>query len=131
VIGEDVLLLLLQPALVVLEQLDRQQLALIVPLVHRGVRVEPFVALQSDQAGLADLGQHLGDLGLADAGVPLEQQRTLQVLHQQQRGGQRWLGDVAGAREVLLQRGELNRSRRGQRAPSAAALMISWSRTAS
>jgi len=33
------------------------------------VRVESFVALQADEARVADGGERLGDLGLADAGV--------------------------------------------------------------
>jgi len=72
-LGEDVLLLLRDAALVLLQQLDGEQLALVVPFVHRRVRIETFVALQPDQACVTDLGQHLGHLGLADAGIAFEQ----------------------------------------------------------
>ena len=72
--------------------------------------VEPFVALQADQPRAAHGGQHLGDLGLADAGVAFQQQRAAEVLHQQQRRDQRRLGDVAGARQVGLPGGELVRA---------------------
>jgi hypothetical protein len=40
-------------------------------------------------------GKALGDLGLADAGITLEQQRTLQLLHQPDRHQQLGIGDVA------------------------------------
>ena len=76
-------------------RLDGEQLALIVPLVERGVLVEPLVALQADQLGPVHRGQRLGDLGLADAGLALQQQRALEEVHQPQRRREVAVGDVA------------------------------------
>ena len=59
-----------------LRALDGEELALVVPLVERGVLVQALVALQADQLGAAHRGQRLGDLGLADAGLAFEQQRA-------------------------------------------------------
>ena len=59
------------------------------------------------------LGQDLRDLGLADAGVALEQQRPLEVAHQQQRRREARLGDVARVRELLLQSRDVERALRG------------------
>ena len=52
---------------------DVQQLARVVPLVDRVRDVEPFVALQPDQPGAGGRGQRFRGLGLADAGLALEQ----------------------------------------------------------
>ncbi len=82
-------------------RLDGEQLALIVPLVERGVLVEALVALQADQLGLVHGGERLGDLGLADAGLALEQQRPLEILHQPQRGRDVAVGDVADGGEAV------------------------------
>jgi hypothetical protein len=49
--------------------LDGEELALKIPLVERVVGVEPFVALQADQAGVFGARQGLGDFGFADAGI--------------------------------------------------------------
>ena len=46
---------------------DVQQLAGVVPLVHRLVGVDALVALQPDQLAAEHRGERLGDLGLADA----------------------------------------------------------------
>ena len=59
------------------EQPDLENLARVVPLVHRVADVEAFVALQADQFGVERRRQHLGDFGLADAGFALEEQRPL------------------------------------------------------
>ena len=84
-----------------LARLDGEQLALIVPLVERGVLVEPLVALQADQLGAVHGGERLGDLGLADAGLAFEQQRPLEELHQPQRGRDVAVGDVADRGEAV------------------------------
>jgi hypothetical protein len=80
---------------------DRQELALIVPLVERRILVEAFVALQPDQLGAMHGGERLGDLGLADAGFAFEQQRALQKLHQPQRGRDIAVGDIADGGELV------------------------------
>ena len=76
-LGEHVVL---EPLAVVaafgLGDADRDHLRGIVPLVDRGRDVEPFVALQPDQAAPERRREHLGDLGLADAGLALEKQRA-------------------------------------------------------
>ena len=84
-----------------LARLDGEQLALIVPLVERGVLVEALVALQADQLGAVHGGERLGDLGLADAGLAFEQQRPLEEFHQPQRGREVAVGDVAGGGEAV------------------------------
>ena len=99
-----------------LARLDGEELALVVPLVERGVLVEPLVALQADQLGLVDLGERLRDLGLADAGLALDQQRPAEEVHQPQRGRKIAVGDVAGLGEtvgdVFAGRGSSHRSAR-------------------
>jgi hypothetical protein len=73
----------------VLEQLDRQQLPLVVPFVHRRVHVEPFVTLQTNEPRAARRGERLGDLGFADAGIALDEQRAAELQHQHERRGKR------------------------------------------
>src|SRR5690606_16479830 len=79
-----------------LGQPDRQQLPRVVPLVQRLGRGEPLVALQPDQRRVQRGGQCLGRLGLPDAGLALQQDRLAQPYRQEQRGGQRVVGQVAG-----------------------------------
>ena len=62
--------------------LDAQQLLLVVPLVQRLGLVETLVALQADQAGPGELGDRLGQLGLAGPCRPLDQHRLAQPLGQ-------------------------------------------------
>ena len=52
---------------------DGDHLRRVVPLVDRGRDVQTLVALQPDQAPAERRGQHLGDLGLADAGLAFEE----------------------------------------------------------
>ena len=80
---------------------DRQELALIIPLVERRVLVETFVALQPDQFGAVHGGQRLGDFGLADAGFAFEQQRAFEKFHQPQSGRDIAVGDVADGGELV------------------------------
>src|SRR5712671_7160829 len=84
-----------------LARLDGEQLALIVPFIQRGVLVEAFVALQADELGPMHGSQRLGDLGLADAGLALEQQRPLEVFHQPERRRDVAVGDVADGGEAV------------------------------
>ena len=99
--GEDVLFDLVGIFADAFAGFDRQELALIVPLVERGVLVEAFVALQPDQLGAVHGGQRLGDFGLADAGFAFEQQRALEKFHQPQRGRDIAVGDVADGGELV------------------------------
>src|SRR5690606_37956162 len=93
-----------------LGQPDRQQLPRVVPLVQRLGRGEPLVALQPDQRRVQRGGQCLGRLGLPDAGLALQQDRLAQPYRQEQRGGQRVVGQVAGG----LKRRPKRRHVRGQ-----------------
>jgi hypothetical protein len=77
-----------------LREPDLDHLPRIVPLVHGGRDVEPFVALQPDEV-LAEAGrEHLRDLGLADARLALEEERPLQLERQKHGGREAALGDV-------------------------------------
>ena len=55
-----------------LGEADRHQLAGVVPFIGRGGKVHAVVALQADQAAAEPGGEHLGDLGLAGAGLAFE-----------------------------------------------------------
>ena len=83
-------------ALAALLEPDVQQLLRVVPLVERRGGVEPLVALQADQVGVEHPRQHLGDLGLADARVALDQERLLERHRQVHRGRDGGIGDVLG-----------------------------------
>ena len=101
VLGEDMLFDVVGILADPLAGLDGEKLALIVPLVERGVLVETLVALQADELGLVHGGERLGDFGLADAGFAFEQQRTLEKIHQPQRGRDVAVGDIADGGELV------------------------------
>ena len=92
-----------------LEQPDLEHLARIVPLVDRRVDVEALVALEPDEPGAERRREHLGELGLADAGLAFEQQRAPQLQGEEDRGRERAIGDVVAPAEILGQR--LDRAR--------------------
>ena len=77
-----------------LEQPDLEHLARVVPLVDGRVDVEALVALEPDQPGAERRGQDLGQLGLADAGLALEEERPTELEGQEDGGRQRPVGDV-------------------------------------
>jgi hypothetical protein len=83
---------------------QRQQLPLPVPVVERLVDVDALVALQPDQPRPCRGGQCLGDLGLPDAGLALEQQRLPELGGQEDRGGQGAVGQVALLAQRLADR---------------------------
>ena len=83
---------------------DRDHLRGVVPLVDRGRDVEPLVALQADQPAAERRRQHLGDLGLADAGLAFEEDRPAHFQRQEQHGRERAVGEIVGLAEQL-QRG--------------------------
>ena len=66
------------------------------------VEVDALVALQADQARARDTGERLRDLGLADAGLALEQQRLLQRGREVDGGGEAAVGEVLLARQRFL-----------------------------
>ena len=78
-----------------LGEADRHHLAGIVPFVDGRGEVEPLIALQPDQPAPERGRQHLGDLGLAGAGLALEQQRPFHPERQEEHGRQRPVGDIA------------------------------------
>ena len=82
-----------------LGQPDLQHLALVVPLVDRRGHVQALVALQPHQPAAERLGQHLGDLGLADAGLAFQKQRAAEAQREVECGRQRAVGDIVAALE--------------------------------
>ena len=72
-----------------------QQLLLVVPLVERRVDVEPLVALETDQLRVEERREDLGDLGLADPRVALDEERLLHGAGQVHRRDDRAFRDVA------------------------------------
>ena len=78
---------------------DLHHLRRVVPLVDGGGDVEPLVALEADQLAPERLGQNLGDLGLADAGLALEEERPAHLQREEEHGRKRPVGDVAGGGE--------------------------------
>ena len=85
-----------------LEQPDLEHLARVVPLVDRGVDVEAFVALEPDQPRAEARREHLGELGLADAGLALEEQRAAELEREEHGGRDRAVGDVVVAAKGVL-----------------------------
>ena len=80
-----------------------EHLARVVPLVDRRGRVETLVALEADERRLEHVGEDLGDLGLADAGLALQQERLAEFQRQKEGRGQSALGDVALVAQTALQ----------------------------
>ncbi len=87
-----------------LERADIEQLARVAPVVERVGDVDALVALQPDQAAAGDVGEHLRQLGLADARLALQQQRLLEHQRQVQHGGQPAIGQVGVFAERVGQR---------------------------
>ena len=77
-----------------LGQPDRHHLRGIVPFVDRARDVEALVTLQADQLSAERGGENLGDLGLADAGLALEEQRPTKPQAQEKNRRQRAVADV-------------------------------------
>ena len=87
-VGDDLADLLAQ-------DLGVEQLLAVVPLVERLGLVLALVALQPQQPAAGGRGQRLGQLGLADAGGALDEQRLVQPGHEEDRGREARVGDVA------------------------------------
>src|SRR4029434_967280 len=96
-----------------LEDADLEQLPRVVPLVHCVVDVQALVALQPNQVGLQCRGERFGYLRLADAGLTLEEERTLEAQREERRHRQRAIGDVRLRGERGLQL--VDRRRQGWR----------------
>src|SRR2546422_935517 len=78
---------------------DLEDLARVIPLVHRRCEVEALVALEPDESPPQCRGEHLGHLGLADPGFTLEEQRLAETEREEQRRRESTIGDVALACE--------------------------------
>ncbi len=91
-LGEDVLLELLPRAVRV--GLDSQQLLLVVPLVERLRLVEPLVTLEADQPAAGQARDRLGQLGLAGAGRPFDEDRLGQPIGQEDHPGDAVVGQI-------------------------------------
>ena len=87
-----------------LREPDAEQLPRVVPLVERLGGVDALEALQPDQRGVEQVGERLGGLRLADAGLALEQQRLRQAYGAEQRRGERGVGEVAHVGETAHER---------------------------
>ena len=85
-------------------QPDLDHLPGIVPLVDGARNIEPFVTLQPDQVAAEAPCQHLGDLRLADAGLPFEEQRPAELQRQVEGRRQRPVGDIGAGGEQSLGR---------------------------
>ena len=86
---------------------DAEQLPGVVPLVQRLGGIDALEALQPDQRGVEHLGEGLRGLGLADTGLPLEQQ-GLRESHRAEQGGRKSrIGEVADRGEALGQRADV------------------------
>jgi hypothetical protein len=68
------------------------------------VDVDPLVALQADEPRADRAGERLGDLGLADACLALDEQRLAELGAEEDGGGQRPVREVALPRERLADR---------------------------
>ena len=73
---------------------NMQDLPGIVPFVQRRLCVQPLVALQTDQRRIEYAGQHFGNLRLAYAGFPFEQQRFFQIGGKLDGQGERPVGNI-------------------------------------
>ena len=94
--------LLARPATAGLGHSNLDHLAGVVPLVDGGGDVQPLVTLQPDEAPPEGIGEHLCDLGLADARLALQEQRSLEPERQEHRGGKAPIRHVVAALEQLL-----------------------------
>ena len=84
-----------------LDQPDREHLACVAPVVQRVRGVDALVALQPDQACAEHVGERLRDLGLADAGLTLEQQRLAERERHVQHRREAAISQVRAAGELL------------------------------
>ena len=78
-----------------LGQADRQHLRSVVPLIDGGRCVEALVALQAEESPAQRLGKGRGELCLAAAGLPFQQQGAAQREAQEERLDQRIARDIA------------------------------------
>jgi len=111
-LGKDIML---QPLAIVLalgfRDPDGDHLRRIVPFVDGSRHVEPFIALQADEAPPERCGEHLGDFGLADAGLAFEKQRPSHLKCEEQHGRERAIGQIVGRGQEIERRIDRDRQR--------------------
>ena len=83
------------------ERADVQHLAGVIPLVERVVDVDALVALEADEITPQHGGEGLGELGLTDTHLALEEQGLAELECQQCGRRQAPVGDVALGEEIL------------------------------
>jgi hypothetical protein len=98
--AEDVVLHAL-PACIVRFGLDAQELLAVVPLVQGLGLVEALVALQAHEPAAEVAAERLGQLGLADAGGPLDQDRLAELGREVGHERGRLAGQVADRAQAL------------------------------
>ncbi len=84
------------------QELGVEELLGVLPLIQRLALVQSLVALEPDEPSGRDLGQGLGQLGLAHARRAFDENRPPHPLGQEDDGGDSPVGDVTGVLEVLL-----------------------------
>ena len=78
----------------VLENLGIEELLGVLPFVKRLALVEAFVTLKADHLEAERRGEHLGQVGLADAGGAFDQDGLAQFSCQVDDGGDSAAGDI-------------------------------------
>src|SRR5437667_3442168 len=86
----------------VAQELGVEELLGVLPLVERLALVESLVALQTNERSRGDVRERLGELGLADAGRPLDEHGPTHPRGQEHDGGHTAARDVPGVPEPLL-----------------------------
>ena len=123
-LGEHVVL---EPVAVVLAfglgEADGDHLRGVIPLIDRGGDVEALVALQPDQPAAEGRRQHLGDLGLADAGLAFEEHRPAHLQREIEHRAERAVGEIFGLGQEV-DRGVDRRRERTGRKPGSCRLDI-------
>ena len=84
------------------KELRVEELLGILPFVQRLAFVEAFVTLQANQGTAGEVGQRLGQLGLAHAGGAFDEDRAVHPRGQVDDGGDAPARDVPGGAEPLL-----------------------------
>src|SRR4051794_17217939 len=99
-LAEDVVLDLVPAGVVAALGLDAQQLLAVVPLVERLGLVEALVALQAHEGPVEVAAHRLGELGLADTGGALDEDRLAEARGEEGDERGRLARQVPGARQA-------------------------------
>jgi hypothetical protein len=84
------------------QQLGVEQLFGVLPFVEGLALVEPFIALKPGQLATGDVGECLGELGLAYPGRSFDEHGAAHARGEEHDGGDATVGDVARVPEPLL-----------------------------